>query len=744
MAVNLSPLGGAGAQFFSNNGVPLAGGLLYTYQSGTTTPATTYTSNSGTTPLANPIVLDAAGRVPTGEIWLTDGINYKFVLKDSTDALIATWDGLSGINSNFIAYSAQQETATATQGQTVFTTTLTYLVGTNNLAVFVNGSKQIAGVNYTETDGNTVTFVSGLNVGDVVQFSTASPVASNVVSSDNVQYTPPGAGGVLTNVQTKLREYITFQDFGAVGDGVTDDTDAVQAAISYACSAKKAISALGGFLISDTITFPTGNTGCAIIGQNRNTYFKFTGTGALFSATSTSELEFSNLTLVGPGSTINSTAISCQTNDYTKGVYYNKYSDLTIEGFMYGLDIAGLCNPIFINISMGLAKSGIFTGTDAAATPLIGIVMGTTLEECVFNQVSIFAKQRCVQQTTSDQIVEGLYFTNCTFDLSYNTGANTNQSCVYFESGQDIVFTGCWFTNTQKYGSYSAPFTDNIVRVAYNAGSINASLTSLKFVNNTFVGNGMSLQFGNNVPNVREIEFVGNVFRLWASLGKLTFGGYFIGFTFCSNVLAVYGDDVGGTQYNLPQEIINLSNVRNYTLSDNVLTGILPINNASAYVIVGDTSQGTIADNIFPTQNSLSAGSDVSAQGTNTDVVVLGTQQTDLRQLTASIVEDTYTAGETVASINTHLTKPRMAIVEVEIDSATITNPGSSYMTFEFTGQSAPANQYFRLLNTGQQSIYIKRALLVSGTVSFKVATSLQMVISDSASFYRTFKITFV
>jgi len=56
MAVNLSPVGGVAQQFFSNNGVPLSGGLLYTYAAGTTTPQTTYTTSAGNIAHTNPII----------------------------------------------------------------------------------------------------------------------------------------------------------------------------------------------------------------------------------------------------------------------------------------------------------------------------------------------------------------------------------------------------------------------------------------------------------------------------------------------------------------------------------------------------------------------------------------------------------------------------------------------------------------------------------------------------------------
>jgi len=95
MSVLLSPIGN-GFQFFTTTGLPLAGGLLYTYQAGSSTPLATYTTSSGGTANANPIVLGTDGRPPQ-EIWLTNGSSYKFVLTDSGNNQIATYDNLYGI-----------------------------------------------------------------------------------------------------------------------------------------------------------------------------------------------------------------------------------------------------------------------------------------------------------------------------------------------------------------------------------------------------------------------------------------------------------------------------------------------------------------------------------------------------------------------------------------------------------------------------------------------------------------------
>lgn len=87
----IAPIGRV--QYMDNNGNPLSGGKLYTYRSGTTTPAATYTDSALTTPNGNPIVLDAAGRA---SIYL--GLSsYKFVLKTSADATVWSQDQAGSI-----------------------------------------------------------------------------------------------------------------------------------------------------------------------------------------------------------------------------------------------------------------------------------------------------------------------------------------------------------------------------------------------------------------------------------------------------------------------------------------------------------------------------------------------------------------------------------------------------------------------------------------------------------------------
>ena len=152
MSVNLSPIGGAAAQFFSNDGVPLAGGLIYTYLAGTSTLTATYTTIAGNIAHSNPIVLDSAGRVPGGEIWLTNGTSYKFILRDSAGTLIGTYDNISPINDSAFTRIAN---FTGTGSQVNFVLPIT-IASENLINIFINGVYQFK--NTFSLSGATITF----------------------------------------------------------------------------------------------------------------------------------------------------------------------------------------------------------------------------------------------------------------------------------------------------------------------------------------------------------------------------------------------------------------------------------------------------------------------------------------------------------------------------------------------------------------------------------------------------------
>lgn len=79
------------AKFTDSNGRPLAGGKLWSYLANSSTPAATYTDNSGDTANTNPVELDAAGEA---DIWLKPG-SYKFILWDADDVPQYTVDNVA-------------------------------------------------------------------------------------------------------------------------------------------------------------------------------------------------------------------------------------------------------------------------------------------------------------------------------------------------------------------------------------------------------------------------------------------------------------------------------------------------------------------------------------------------------------------------------------------------------------------------------------------------------------------------
>jgi hypothetical protein len=273
--------------FTDSNGLPLVGGKLYSYLAGTTTPTPTWTDESLQTPNTNPIVLDSTGACLC---WLDSTILYKFVLTNSIDVLVWSQDNITGTGPDpAIALSS----AVLAVYQGAFATDPTTRVG--------GGALQNGDLYFNTSSNQMKAYANGF------WYATATAGATDAAL---VSFTPSGAGAVVNNVQTKLRQYvsqtdynsdanynlasaaltdrldhvlrvatgtsnrllsvklaeaISVKDFGAIGDGVADDTPAFQN------SPNGAYVPDGTYLVSSDITqkgfYRTGNASTTGVGN---------------------------------------------------------------------------------------------------------------------------------------------------------------------------------------------------------------------------------------------------------------------------------------------------------------------------------------------------------------------------------------------------------------------------------------------------------------------------------------------
>ena len=166
---NLSAFAGAGAQFFDDNGSPLVGGKLYSYAAGTSTLLATYTTSAGTVANTNPIILNAGGRTPN-EIWQATGILLKFVLYNSDNELIGTYDGIPSINDPF-GINSQLTSVAGTNSITASATPALTAYATGAIYSFIAANTN-SGAATLSIDGLTATSITkngsvALSAGDI-------------------------------------------------------------------------------------------------------------------------------------------------------------------------------------------------------------------------------------------------------------------------------------------------------------------------------------------------------------------------------------------------------------------------------------------------------------------------------------------------------------------------------------------------------------------------------------------------
>jgi hypothetical protein len=251
MTITMSYLAGAGAQFFDNNGVPLSGGKLYTYEAGTTTPAETYTTRAGTVNNANPIILNSAGRTPN-EIWFTGGVLFKFVLTTSTDVLIGTYDDIASIND-----PTQNNTLITVTGTNALTGTspspiTAYTTGYQATFIAVNANTAAVTIDIDGVGTKSITKngAIALAAGDIVAASVC------FIIYDGTQFELVGAVGGA-NINLAAGKTIVFE--GTTDNAFETTLTVVDPTADRVVSLPDATDTLVGKATTDTLTNKTIN-----------------------------------------------------------------------------------------------------------------------------------------------------------------------------------------------------------------------------------------------------------------------------------------------------------------------------------------------------------------------------------------------------------------------------------------------------------------------------------------------------
>ena len=170
---------GGGIQFPLNDGTPNAGGKVYTYTAGSSTPCDTWQDSGLTTLHSNPITLDSYGRPPGGQIWFNG--NTKVAVTDSAGNTITAMGGdnlnpdASGFgnwstkNAGVLTKSANYSVAAGDDGKTLINTGGTWTLSLLAAATAANGftlNLNNLGTGVTMVDGNASETVNGsLTVG---------------------------------------------------------------------------------------------------------------------------------------------------------------------------------------------------------------------------------------------------------------------------------------------------------------------------------------------------------------------------------------------------------------------------------------------------------------------------------------------------------------------------------------------------------------------------------------------------
>ena len=242
----------AKAQFIDAAGIPLAGGFVYTYAAGTTTPQATYTDSTGATANSNPIVLDARGEA---NIWLGSA-TYKFKLTDSNNTEIWTVDNISAPTSGLSPVLSGNVTIDSNTAGTALTITQT---GTG-LALKIEDQSSDPTPFVVDATGKvgigTVSPATSLDVNDgTIQLSSSGTSRATLAAdASNTTLSSVGSRGLILNANSTNLIYGTSSGYV----GILNASPTVALDITGAIKTSGAATIGGNTAVTGTLS-ATGN-----------------------------------------------------------------------------------------------------------------------------------------------------------------------------------------------------------------------------------------------------------------------------------------------------------------------------------------------------------------------------------------------------------------------------------------------------------------------------------------------------
>jgi len=294
----------------------------------------------------------------------------------------------------------------------------------------------------------TARFVSYEPTGNVSAINVQDAITELDSEKQNIIYTPAGTGAVSRTVESKLGESVSVKDFGAVGDGVTDDTVAIQAAAAVTGCLDMGS---GTYLINPTssITFL-----CSSI-QGDNATIKLGGN------VNDTAIEFSNAYSI-MGIVFDGNGFYCTDTDYRNYIVFVSSEKVSVSNcefknavglenrFQYGLGIdwntrSVVVNCLFDNIHTvtNTANNGGFCGGVLITTdfdnPTTVSTTNHTVENCEFSNIWTTANALGDTYADSDAIRSVVH--------DYTSLSSTLQNLV---RSSTISVKGCSFTDVRK------------------------------------------------------------------------------------------------------------------------------------------------------------------------------------------------------------------------------------------------------------------------------------------------------